>query len=151
MPSLKSIDRFALAAVFAATIAIPTASFACSARSTRGEPTAKLTMQDGTERRFYTTGPLGTGTCRVDVAGGKILADVQVLTDDVFHTITSGMSAREVMETIGPPADKMRFDNTKTTAWDYHYSDTWGYTSDLSVIFNDAGIVVGKMHTRRDV
>ena len=150
MLSLKLLDRFALATIFATTIAIPAASFACSGTSTRGEPTTKLTMNDGTERRFYTTGPLGTATCRVDVAGSKVLADVQVLTDDVFSTITNGMSPRDVMATIGPPSGKMTFEATRTTAWDYHYRDPWGYTSDLSVIFNDAGIVVGKTRVRRD-
>jgi hypothetical protein len=33
----------------------------------------------------------------------------------------------------------MRFNNTRTTAWDYHYRDTWGYDADFSVIIDDGG------------
>ena len=150
MVSLKLIDRIAVAAIFATSVAVPAAAFAC-AGSARGELASRVAMSGGLERRFYTTGPLGTTTCRVDVAaGGKVVADVQVLNDDVFQTISAGMPANDVLAIIGPPSGKMRFDATKTTAWDYHYRDSWGYTSDFSVIVDDAGIVVGKFSARRD-
>jgi len=150
MVSLKLIDRIAVAAIFVTSFAVPAASFAC-AGGTRGEPATRLSMNDGGERRFYTTGPLGTTTCRVDVAaGGKVVADVQVLNDDVFQTISAGMPVRDVLAIIGPPSGKMRFERTKTTAWEYHYQDSWGYTADFSVIVDDAGIVVGKFRARRD-
>ena len=120
------------------------------ARADLGEPAAKLTLQDGTERRFYTTGPAGTRTYRVDVSSaGKVLGTAQVLNEDSFQKIRAGMLATDVFASIGPPHSKMRFKATKTTAWDYHFRDLWNYDADFSVIVDDAGVVVGKFTSHR--
>ncbi len=72
----------------------------------------------------------------------------QVLRDEVFRKIQPGLNASEVIAIIGLPYRKVRFEATKTTAWDYNYRDTWGYEAEFSVIFDDAGAVVGKFSTR---
>jgi outer membrane protein assembly factor BamE (lipoprotein component of BamABCDE complex) len=147
MPSLKTIDRMALAAMLFAATSIPLAARALALPA--DSPAAKIAMPDGTERRFYTSGPMGSTTFRVDVSNtGAVLARKQVLSDDVFNTIRPGMHASEVFALIGPPFAKVRFNSTHTTAWDYHYRDTWGYGAEFSVIVNDDDIVVGRFTTR---
>ena len=72
----------------------------------------------------------------------------QRLNFDAFQSISSGMQASEVLATIGAPSAKIRFEATKTTAWDYHVRDPWNYDNDFSVIVDDAGVVVGKTRIR---
>jgi SmpA/OmlA family protein len=109
------------------------------------QASARVTHADGTESRFYTSGPAGTGTLRVDLSpNGEVLAKSQVLRDEVFQRLQPGLTAEQVFEIIGPPTGKTRFENTKTTAWDYHYRNAWGYDADFSVIVDDANKVVGK-------
>jgi len=150
MPNLEIVDRIALVAIIAAIAGIPLISNASpDARAKSGKAAATLTINGGAERRFYTSGPMGTTTYRVDVSSsGDVLSEEQVLSDDVFQRIQHGMPASDVLAMIGPPYAKSRFEATKTTAWDYHYRDTWGYDADFSVIVNDAGITVGKVRVR---
>jgi outer membrane protein assembly factor BamE (lipoprotein component of BamABCDE complex) len=142
------VDRLALASMFVAITAIPFASTA-QAYALERAPSAKLSLRDGVERRFYTTGPFGTTTDRVDVSpSGEVLARAQVLDDAVFQSIGPGMTADDVFALIGPPSAKARFPGTATTAWDYHYRDNWGYDAEFSVTVDDAGRVVGKFSGR---
>lgn len=147
MPSLKLFDRAAIAAILLAATSIPLASHAFAFAS--DAPAARIAMPDGTERRFYTSGPMGTTTFRVDVSTtGAVLSRKQVLSDEVFGAIRPGMHASEVFALIGPPFGKTRFDATHTTAWDYHYRDAWGYGAELSVMMNDDDVVVGRFSAR---
>ena len=70
--------------------------------------------------------------------------------ESAFRSIRDGMTARDVLATLGEPARRMRFPLSKTTAWDYQFRDTWGYDADFSVIMNDDGMVVGKFVARHD-
>ena len=153
MISLRFTDRLALAAMAGATIAVAlAATFTAPAAHAASKPSATLTLPDGGERRFYTTGPAGMQTFRVDVSPeGRVIAKRQVLTEDVLLQIAPGMKATEVFALIGPPYAKARFEATKTTVWDYHYSDPWSHDSDFSVIIDDAGIVAGHVTTRNNV
>ena len=143
----KFVDRLAAAAIFAAIAGIP--ALAHAAGYPMRQPALKIAMPEGFDRVFYTSGPMGTTTFRVDVnPDGTERARKQVLSDDVFQAIGPGMSVDDVVARIGPPSSKMRFDNTKTTAWDYRYRDTWGYDAEFSVIVDDGGRVVGKTNVR---
>jgi hypothetical protein len=143
----RTIDRMALAAVLLASTAITAATRAFSFGFT-AEP-AKVQLRDGTERRFYPTGPMGTTTERVDVAAdGHVIARVQVLNEAVFRSIAPGMHASDVFGLIGPPASKSRFEATRTVAWEYRYRDAWGYIADFSVMFDYDGMVTGKFSAR---
>ena len=143
MPSARKFSRIALAS---SLLLLAGAAYACSKDSA---PDAKVNHVDGSETRFYVTGPAGTRTRRVEVsAAGQVLSTTQVLRDEVFRRIQPGLTASEAFAIIGPPYRKMRFEATKTTAWDYNYRDSWGYDAELSVIVDDAGIVVGKFSSR---
>jgi outer membrane protein assembly factor BamE (lipoprotein component of BamABCDE complex) len=147
MINLKTIDRLALMAMLSTTLSISLASCAAIANPAPA-PDAKITLKDGIERRFYTSGPMGTTTYRVDVAAdGTVLARKQVLEDGVLQTIRAGMTADEVFALIGPPSSKERFARTQATAWNYHVHQ-WGYDSDFAVIVDDAGIVTSKVNVR---
>jgi len=74
----------------------------------------------------------------------------RLLTDDGIQAIHAGMKASEVLELIGVPLRKVRFERTATTAWDYRLKDSWGYRAEFSVIVDDNGIVVGRISVRQD-
>jgi hypothetical protein len=147
MSFLKHIDRIAVLSILSVSLGLPALALAYSAPSSQAA--ARIELPGGGESRFYTTGPAGTETYRVDVSpAGDVLRTEQVLTDANIRGITAGMSAADVIARIGPPTGKTRFNGTKTTSWDYHIADLWNYDSEFSVIFNDSGIVVSKFTER---
>jgi hypothetical protein len=150
MSMLKHIDRIALLSLLSVSLGVPVAALACSmATAQSSHVAARVALPGGGESRFYTTGPAGTETCRVDVsATGQMLGATQVLTETNFYSINAGMSAAEVLARIGPPSGKMRFESTHTTSWDYHFADLWNYDSEFSVIMDDRGVVVSKFTLR---
>jgi outer membrane protein assembly factor BamE (lipoprotein component of BamABCDE complex) len=70
------------------------------------------------------------------------------LTDDIVARVSQGQSGAEVTTLLGTPYQRIRFDNLKSTAWDYRFRDTWGYWVDLSVMIGDDGRVVNKVLRR---
>jgi hypothetical protein len=147
MSLLKHVDRIALLSLLSVSLGLPVAALAYSLPSS--QVAARVALPGGGESRFYTTGPAGTETFRVDVSpAGQVLKTEQVLTDANTRGISAGMSAAEVLARIGPPSGKTRFERTKTTSWDYHVADLWNYDSEFSVIFNDSDIVVSKFVER---
>ena len=72
------------------------------------------------------------------------------LNDDIIGRVVPGQSAHEIATLLGAPYRRVRFDNLKSTAWDYRYRDTWGYWVDFSVMIGDDGRVVNKVSVRID-
>ena len=70
------------------------------------------------------------------------------LNDDIVARISPGQSQPEVTALLGIPHRKLRFDNLKSTAWDYIYKDSWGYWVAFSVMMGDDGRVVNKVSRR---
>jgi len=70
------------------------------------------------------------------------------LNDDIVARVSLGQSEQQVTGSLGKPYRQTRFDNLKSTAWDYVYKDSWGYWVELSVMIGDDGRVVAK-HSRR--
>jgi outer membrane protein assembly factor BamE (lipoprotein component of BamABCDE complex) len=113
-----------------------------------GAPALIMKTTEGA-RWFYPSGPLGTVTRAVNIDGNNAVTNVEnVLVDEMIQTVTVGMSADEVLATIGPPHRRVRFDNLRATSWDYRYQDTWGYTVDLSIMIGDDNRVTGKVLQR---
>ena len=81
---------------------------------------------------------IGTGMYRPD------------LNDDIIARVSLGLSEQEVSALLGSPYRRIRFDNLKSTAWDYRYRDTWGYWVDYSVMVGDDGRVVNRFSRRID-
>lgn len=72
------------------------------------------------------------------------------LNDDIVERVAIGQREQEVAMLLGMPYRQIRFDNLKSTAWDYRYRDTWGYWVDFSVMMGDDGRVVNKVSRRID-
>ena len=72
------------------------------------------------------------------------------LNDDTVARVSLGQSEQQVVVLLGMPYRQIRFDNLKSTAWDYRYRDTWGYWVDFSVMMGDDGRVVTRVSKRLD-
>jgi len=99
---------------------------------------------------FCALAPLSSPAASVAPRVEVTVSAAATLDDEVFARIRAGMTANEVRALIGAPDRTDRFERTRTTAWSYQFRDTWGYDAELSVIFNDAAFVVGKVSTRHD-
>ena len=114
-----------------------------------GRPAIELRDQDGSRHLAYPTGPFGLHTYMARIAAdGRLRVLEQVLDDGRFDAIRPGMTRDELLRHIGPPGERMRFDNLRQTAWDYRFRDTWGYIAILSVMVDDSGRVASRI-TRR--
>jgi len=100
----------------------------------------------------YPQGPEGTVTYMAYVsADGRLVRFEQVLTEEVFAHITVGSTTAEELERlIGPPWRRMDLPNKRQVAWDYVYRDSWDYTVDFSVMFDERGIVADRAAVRRE-
>lgn len=127
----------------------PGASTEADVRAVMGPPALEMRDPDGSRALYYPKGPQGRHTYVAEVSSSGVLRDVRnVLNDDVFNGIRPGLTADDVLRRIGPPREKAYFPNLRQTAWDYKFTDTWGYESILSVMLDEQNIVVGKV-TRR--
>ncbi len=70
------------------------------------------------------------------------------LNDTRARAIVVGMTPAQVEAAIGKPHQRIRFDNLNATAWDYRYTDTWGYITEFAVMIGDNGRVVGTVSAR---
>jgi hypothetical protein len=70
------------------------------------------------------------------------------ITEQLMEQIQPGLTEAEVKALIGPPQYTTRLTLSNTVAWDYEYRDFWGYDATFSVIFNSAGLVVGRVTAR---
>lgn len=114
-----------------------------------GRPALELRDADGSRHLAYPSGPFGLHTYVARISpDGRLRAMEQVLDDARFDAIRPGMTSEELLRHIGPPGERMRFDNLGQTAWDYRFRDTWGYIAILSVMVDDSGHVVSRI-TRR--
>jgi outer membrane protein assembly factor BamE (lipoprotein component of BamABCDE complex) len=72
----------------------------------------------------------------------------RVLDDDKVNAIQRGMTSDEVIARIGPPYQRVPFANLNAVAWDYRYTDTWGYLCEFSVMMGADQKVAGKVNRR---
>ena len=114
-----------------------------------GVPAVEFAAEDGGKDLVYPRGPLGVQTFIAHVGRNGTLEEIRpVLKDEVFRRIQPGLTQDEVLRMIGPPGDKMHFAMSNTTAWDYRFVDTWGYTAIFSAVFDARGVLVSKFSQR---
>ena len=117
--------------------------------SVMGKPAVELRNPDGTRHLVYPSGPLGMQTYMAHLGGdGRLRGIEQVLDDTRFNSITRGMTTDELLRLIGPPWQRVYFNNLRQTAWDYRYRDSWGYIAILSVMVDDNGQVASRVTQR---
>lgn len=81
-------------------------------------------------------------------AGGPFATNAPPRSDQVFSRILPGASEDDVQRLIGAPDEVMGFPATRTHAWSYVYTDTWGFPSEYSVTFDAAGRAVSTFSRR---
>lgn len=127
----------------------PGVSTEAQVRGLMGQPAAEFASGDGSRRLAYPHGPMGTQTYMADVGpDGRVQGVRQVLNDDTFHQVRTGMTRDDILRLIGPPGDTMAFARLRQTSWEWRYVDTWGYRAIFSVNFDESGVVVSKFSQR---
>ena len=53
----------------------------------------------------------------------------------MFSQVRVGMTNDEIRAALGPPDETMPFPRLQSIAWDYRYTDAWGYMAVYSVTF----------------
>jgi len=128
---------------------LPGRSTEAEVRATMGSPAVEFANPEGGRDLFYPRGPMGTETFRATIGRDGVLRSVgNVLDDGTFDGITAGMTEEQVLRRIGPPGKTMAFPISRTHAWDYRYTDTWGYDAIFSVTFDAEGVALSKLVSR---
>jgi len=65
-----------------------------------------------------------------------------------FQRAEIGMTTEEVQRRLGPPDETMPFPLSGSTAWDYRYTDEWGYLVVYSITFGPDGRAASKFSWR---
>lgn len=142
---------FAGCAAVAIVRLAPGTSTEADVRAALGEPARVFKEAGGGRQMAFPQGPEGLETYMAYVSpDGRLVRFEQVLKEEQFDRITTGETTQEELERlIGPPWRTMDFPNKRQVAWDYVYRDTWNYTVDLSVMFDERGIVAERIAVRR--
>ena len=77
-----------------------------------------------------------------------VLASNEPRRNGLIGQIQQGMTREQVQGILGSPDETMVFDNTRTVAWDYRYTDTWGFMAMFSVTFGSDWRVVSTFSRR---
>lgn len=64
-----------------------------------------------------------------------IRASNEPLRNGLIPQVQQGMTHEQVTAIMGPPDRQMAFERTQTLAWDYRYTDTWGFMAIFAVVF----------------
>jgi outer membrane protein assembly factor BamE (lipoprotein component of BamABCDE complex) len=81
-------------------------------------------------------------------ACAAVLASNEPLRNGLIGRVEQGMTREQVETILGAPDETMAFDNTRTVAWDYRYTDSWGFLAMFSVTFGSDGRVVSTFSRR---
>ncbi len=102
--------------------ALPVGSSVDDVTRAMGPPTGRFLMRDGQQRLEFARGPFGKHTYMVDFdAQGRLARWEQVLTEQKFNEIQSGMDASEVRAAIGRASETFYIGWQKQTVWAYRY------------------------------
>jgi hypothetical protein len=102
-----------------------------------GNPVAAGRLASGEQYRDYSRQPFGYTISRVTFTPEGRVRDVRnLLTEDNFKNLHTGMTPEEVIATVGPSApSERRAYGGGTKSWTYRYYDL-GVTKLLNVIFD---------------
>ena len=71
-----------------------------------------------------------------------VLASNEPLRNGLIGRVQHGMTQEQVLGVMGPPDRTTAFPRTQTVAWDYRYTDSWGYLAMFAVTFSADGRVL---------
>jgi len=87
-----------------------------------GAPTGEYPLAGGNKRVEFARGPAGKHTYMLDFDGaGRLLSWEQVLTESRFNAVVHGMSADQVLLSLGQPAERRPLSFQKRLLWSYRY------------------------------
>lgn len=130
----------------------PGRSTEADVRAALGEPARTFQDAEGRRQLVYPQGPAGTQTYFATVTGdGRLVRFEDVLTEENLRRLSVGSTtADQVERLLGPPWRKATFERQRQIAWDYVIRDSWSYTVDFSVMFDERGIVASTASVRRE-
>lgn len=127
------MKKFALSCLVAAVVAAGCASISPGdlkpgasvdeIRLQMGTPRASYALPNGGQRLEFRGSAARTYMLDVD-ASGKLVNWVQVLNETNFRNIGPGMSAEQVLMTLGRPDDTSRVGRQGTEIWSYNFQNT---------------------------
>jgi hypothetical protein len=105
-----------------------------------GSPTAQRTTPEGTKVLDYSRAPLGHENWRVTVGkDGTVQSVRQLLAEDNFVNVRTGMTKAQVEEQLGRHGETMAFPNLGEEVWSWRF---WGGQSQpmfFNAHFDNAG------------
>lgn len=81
-------------------------------------------------------------------ADSAFMARNPPMTTEKFNLVQIGMTRDDTLRLLGKPYEKMKFPMSGNEAWDYLYTDSWGYTASYGVTFGPDGHVASKISRR---
>jgi len=120
---------------------------------TMGAPAMEWTNADGSRQLVYPRGPGGVHTFMVRIdADGKLSGIQNVLTEEVFAQVRSGLDADAVLRILGPsyPGWTTYYPARNELAWEWRYCDEWRRLARFDVLFDATTRTVRSSMTRRE-
>lgn len=101
---------------------LPARASSAQAVAQLGPPTGRYALPSGGQRLEFARGPYGKHTYMLDFdAGDRLLQVEQVLTEAKFLQLRIGMTADEVLSTIGHPSETRYLSRQQHRLWSYRY------------------------------
>ena len=119
-----------------------------------GQPAMRWQSSDGSVQLAYPHGPMGVHSYMVFLGpDGKLQHIDNVMNNNAFSQIRSGMNKEQVLRTIGPPEPSwtIYFKARDELVWEWRYCDDWGALARFDVLFDGtAGNVRSTMSQTED-
>jgi outer membrane protein assembly factor BamE (lipoprotein component of BamABCDE complex) len=112
-------------------------------RNRMGRPETEWKDADGTRTWEYPRTPEGMVNYMVVIGPDDILREVrQVLTEENFNRVKTGMNKEEVRRLLGKPAHERYFSRKKELVWDWKTKSEPSMDWFFNAHFDDEGIIV---------
>jgi len=118
-------------------------------RASMGEPAAQWINPDHSMQLSYPRGPAGYHSFMVYLdAAGRLQRIENVMQEDAFYKVESGMNQSQVTRILGPPVPAWTsyFAARNELVWEWRYCDDWTHAARFDVLFDrDQGTVRSTM------
>ena len=101
---------------------LPARASPADARAKLGAPSGEYSLAGGAKRLEYARGPFGLHTYMLDFdASGSLVSWTQVLYEENFATVKSGMNSGDLLLALGHPAHQFGVWSGNQTMWAYRF------------------------------
>ncbi|HET7831951.1 MAG TPA: hypothetical protein VFK88_03200 [Gallionella sp.] len=119
-----------------------------------GAPAMRWQEPDGTQQLAYPRGPEGVHTYMVRIgADGRLQQITNVLEEETFARVRSGMNKSQVLKILGPsqPAWTAYYRARDELVWEWRYCDQWNELARFDVLFDGTREVVRSTMNQTEV